>query len=702
MIIFMKQHIKLLVWLWLITPALHAQQLSFAAKEVRKEIWGTFDTDFTATVVPEKWSKESAVVLGKSFRFEYGRKRGSQQIYKRTYLRERIKLIDKAAVEEYSEFKFKQIDYSWGDKLYFGIKVIKPDGTEKEIPLSESVKMETQKGSEKMSYQKLAIPDLVPGDIIDYYIFSKELLSAATTSFLPEMAILLMSDYPIVRQKIVLAIDPDIYLNVRPLNNAPDFIYNEEEDLYLLRDGNREKLEETLWFEAQRSVPTVKFQVFFEPQGFTGEKGTPKFSIEDKDVLNYLKDFPQKTKMASNFYKKFKAYLKTSNKRNLGNEEKLKEAYYFFRHIYQIGMLEQAIVFQKVDLDRIKTDKDFVNIMAYLLDKYKMDYEVVLAVSRKVAQLDHWILPKDVKMLLKVNGSKTYFLQNPVLYDLFGEINPEFQGVMGYSVPLHKPHNQRTVNKVTLPLLGYQEHTDYTRSEVWMIDDMKALRVKQKTVLAGARRGLYQSLMVNPYSVIEESFPKYGTKIKSNSDKNVFIRKSLNDKRKETFKEVLGKEYDLNIMELKTLKVTQNGMWDNQPELKFEHEFVMPSLSKKIGQNYIFEAGKLIGTQITLKMLNKKRVHDIYMPYARSFKNELIIHLPKGYSVQGLNKLQKKVENETGGFTSSAKLQGQDLIITTYKYYTHHYEPKTQWDKMKAFLKTAHQFTQQKLLLKKQ
>lgn len=698
----MKQHIKLFVWLWLIAPALQAQQLSFAAKEVRQEIWGTFDTDFTATAVPQKWNKESAVILGKSFRFEYGRKRGSQQIYKRTYLRERIKLIDKAAVEEYSEFKFKQIDYTWGDKLYFGIKVIKPDGTEKEIPLSESVRMETQKGTEKVSYQKLAIPDLVPGDIIDYYIFAKELLSSATTSQLPQMSILLMGDYPIVRQKIVLAIDPDIYLNVRPLNNAPDFIYNEDEDLYLLRDGNREKLEETLWFEAQRSVPAVKFQVFFEPQDFTGKKGSPKFSIEEKDVLNYFKAFPQKTKMASNFHKKFRAYLKSSNQRKLSNEAKIKEAYYFFRHIYQIGMLEQAIVFQKVDLDRIKTDRDFINIMAYLLDKYKLNYEVVLAVSRKVASLNDLILPKDAKMLLKVNGSKTYYLQNPVLYDFFGEISPELQGVTGYSVPLYKPQNQRTVNKVQLPLWGHKYHTDYTRTEVWMIDDMKALKIKQQTVLNGARRGLYQSMMVNPYSVIEESFPKYGTKIKSNSDKNVFIRKNLNDKRKETYKEILGKEYDLKVMELKVLKVTQNGMWDDKPELKFESEFIAPNLSKKIGQNYIFEAGKLIGTQINLKMLNKKRVHDIYMPYARSFKNELIIHLPAGYSVQGLSKLQKKVTNETGGFESSAKLEGQNLIITAYKYYKRNHEPKTQWNKMKSFLKTAHQFTQQKLLLKKQ
>ncbi|EAY28081.1 DUF3857 domain-containing protein [Microscilla marina] len=692
----------LFVLLWLALPALHAQQLSFAAKEVRQEIWGTPDADFTATAAPTKWSKESAVILGKSFRFEYGRKSGSQKIYKRIYLRERIQLIDKAAVEEYSEFTFKQIDHTWGDKLYFGIKVIKPSGVEKEIPLSESVKMQTQKGSETVSYQKLAIPDLVPGDVIDYYIFSKEILSAATTTQLPEMSILLAGDYPTVRQKVVLAIDPNIYLNVRALNNAPDFVYNEEEDLYLLRDGNREKLSKSLWFIEQRSVPTVRFQVFFSPQKFTGKKGKPKFSITPADVLNSMQEYPKKSKAAVDFYKKFKAYLKASNKRKLSNEEKLKEAYYFFRHQYQISMLEQAIVFQKVDLSRIKTDKDFVNIMAYWLNKYKFEYEVVVAVSRKIARLADWIIPQEASLLLKVNGKQSYYLQNPVLYDYFGEIRPELQGVQGYSLPLHKPHPQRKVSKIRLPLPGHPYHTTYYRTEVWMEEALQTLRIKQKTVLAGASRSGYQTLMVNPYEIIEESFPKYGTKIQSNNAKNQRIRQRMNEERNAGFKLTLKAEYNNELVALHQLNVIENGIWHHKPRLRFESEFVMPNLAKKVGQNYIFEAGRLIGKQVDIKILKKKRVYDVYMPYARSFKNELIIHLPKGYTIQGIDKLQKKVTNETGGFESSATLQAQRLVITTYKYYTRYYEPVTQWDKIRAFLKAAHQFTQQKLLLKKQ
>lgn len=696
------QKIRFAIFLFLFVHffSIQAQQLSPAAKEVRQEIWGAFDKDFTATVVPEKWHQESAVVLGKSFRFEYGKKRGYQEIYQRIYLRERIKLLDKAAVEEYSEFKFKQIDQTWGDKLYFGIKVIKPDGKEKEIPLNESVKIETKQGSQTSSYQKLAIPDLVPGDIIDYYIFSKEILSAATT-LLPPRSILLAGDYPIVRQKIVLAIDPEIYLNVRAFNNAPDFTYDQEEDLYILRDGNREKLEKSLWFYEYRSIPVLKFQVFFKKQTFTGKKGKAKFDITKEDILKYVEKIPQKNKAVTSFYKKFRAYLKANKKHRISNEEKLKEAYYFFRHQYQIAMLEQVLVYQQIDLNRIKVDKDFINIMAYLVSKYRLDYEVVLALPRKIANLEDWIIPEDIALLLKINGSKTLYLQNPVLYDYYGEVRPELQGVTGYSVAANVSPAKRSVKKIRLAEKSHRDHTSIYKTEIWMDENFKTLKVKQKVALAGANRGIYQSFMINPYDIISENFPKYGTKVKTDIGENSALRKRLDEERNQSFKLSLKNDYDKEILSLDKLTLTEKGMWDNKPQLRFESEFTMQNLTKKIGQNYIFEVGKLIGKQIDLKMLSKKRQYDVYMPYARSFKNELIIHLPNGYQVQGIDKLQKKVVNETGGFESSASLKNQDLIIKTYKYYSHNYESVKKWSQMEDFLKAAYQFTQQKLLLKK-
>ena len=117
----------------------------------------------------------------------------------------------------------------------------------------------------------------------------------------------------------------------------------------------------------------------------------------------------------------------------------------------------------------------------------------------------------------------------------------------------------------------------------------------------------------------------------------------------------------------------------HQGRLKFAHKMLHPETDKK----------------------EKERKNNIYMIYPRSFENEITLEIPAGYTVAGLDKLNKKVENETGGFVSSAVVTGNKLVIRTNKYYKNYYEPNSNWTKMIQFLDASYQFTQEKVLLKK-
>jgi hypothetical protein len=66
-----------------------------------------------------------------------------------------------------------------------------------------------------------------------------------------------------------------------------------------------------------------------------------------------------------------------------------------------------------------------------------------------------------------------------------------------------------------------------------------------------------------------------------------------------------------------------------------------------------------------------------------------------------LDKLASNVENSTGGFVSSAKVENGKLIVETYKHYDVRFAKKTEWTGVVAFINAAHNFTQQKILLKK-
>jgi hypothetical protein len=110
---------------------------------------------------------------------------------------------------------------------------------------------------------------------------------------------------------------------------------------------------------------------------------------------------------------------------------------------------------------------------------------------------------------------------------------------------------------------------------------------------------------------------------------------------------------------------------------------------------------KLIEAQTEIKDKQKKRDRDIYMKYARSFLNEINFTIPDGYSVDGLEALNKEVKNNTGGFISTAKIEGNILKITSKKYYSGNYFPASDWPKMVEFLNAAVDFTKAKVLLKK-
>ena len=136
--------------------------------------------------------------------------------------------------------------------------------------------------------------------------------------------------------------------------------------------------------------------------------------------------------------------------------------------------------------------------------------------------------------------------------------------------------------------------------------------------------------------------------------------------------------------------------------MTYKDQFQLENLTKRAGKNYLFEVGKLIGGQVAIGEDEQERNHDIFMPYPRAYLNEISVEIPAGYSVEGLDKLNIDVQNSTGGFVTTAKMNGQQLVLTTHKFYNHQFEKAAQWSDMTTFLEAAYDYTQTKVLLKKQ
>src|SRR5687768_5606842 len=71
-------------------------------KKVNKEIFADDDPNFKLTAVPEKWNNASAVIINQKFEFTY--MRDNKGINYDEKVRRRVKLNDKASLEEFSYF----------------------------------------------------------------------------------------------------------------------------------------------------------------------------------------------------------------------------------------------------------------------------------------------------------------------------------------------------------------------------------------------------------------------------------------------------------------------------------------------------------------------------------------------------------------------------------------------------------------------
>ena len=128
---------KIFILCLLIATTINAQD----NLKIRDFFWGKQDTHSKTVAIPDKWKNESAVIIYKFDFYDY-HKFGKNVNYT-SAKRIRVKLLDEAAVKEFSEFTFTERFLS--SKGYamkrgtnsIGIKVIKPDGIENILDVSK-------------------------------------------------------------------------------------------------------------------------------------------------------------------------------------------------------------------------------------------------------------------------------------------------------------------------------------------------------------------------------------------------------------------------------------------------------------------------------------------------------------------------------------------------------------------------------------
>lgn len=664
-------------------------------KKIKAEIWGNTQAEFKITQIPKQWENESAVII--ATRLDYSLTKSTTE---NVYSHHRIKLLDKAAVKEFSELSFneKYVNTNLFGKAnsysFVGVKIIKANGTEKEVDLSKAVKADDDSRKE----MKFAVPDLEVGDIIDYFSAGKQIYKDVYPPDIYEN-FLFEGEYPVMKRVVQFRFTKGTTLESKVYNGAPDFIKTDEdkEMVYTLVDTMRNKSEDLLWTYDHRTAPELRY------------KKTSYFASSiEFSATSYVTGYDPNLSNIGFILDYFDANFKNET----DPKKIVNELYYLLRNPLYLK------AYFSIEPDHpMGADYDgdlFFRLINKVLIKRKIAHNVMLLPSAEVGPLNEHLNLSTCDAVIRVNTTPPMYLGRVAPFSMINEIPATLEGmegVVGSIWPRKFPDNDqsKSVPKSTQD----QNSTTTTMTVALNPEDNSKLNVNRNTVSKGHNKRTHQYLAVTNYDYLKAyDLPKYQAKSSSlmssilkkyNEEKKKLEQRQAQDYniRDTKLKEDIESSMEVKVSDYKNFKLKSLGMWEESPNIEYSDDFTIENVTKKAGPNYILELPKLIEAQTEIKDKQKKRDRDIYMKYARSFLNEINFTIPDGYSVDGLEALNKEVKNNTGGFISTAKIEGNILKITSKKYYSGNYFPASDWPKMVEFLNAAVDFTKAKVLLKK-
>ena len=708
------------------------------------------DESFEAMEAPEKWKNESAVTLSQSQHFTYG-KEGKKKVSESILFRKRVKLQDETAVKEFAERFYNETPEITPSHKISGVmsamialykttfatayevdvvfNIIKPNG---EVIKVDSFDSYTKTISYvEVEAQKLIIPELEVGDIVDYAYKKRQVLRPFDTESFDTVFVKLTQDYPIVKQTIEIDLGEGISSTIKSLNGAPKFQAIVAGKQYQMMDEMRHKTSNEKWALSYRSEPAIKFQAHYSERINTEGESAEGLSVKELEVI-----LNHKIEEASG-YKHKSTLLKYINQHHPDEKNKRKlvnSIYYYFRHIVKGSESEYFTPepplsgWDMVGLSKAETkaaigeqsniqlqitevsDLDFVKTLSEVFEELGIKASIQAAMPRFFGSVEELVSPEELTLFLKVQ-----LKSGDVILTNFGrdtQVGDYPEALEGAQIVYQNPKLSEDASR--LPSGTFKDNHTEILTTIGFNEDMDALNLTRSVSHIGKQRSRYSKDIVVSSDFLAKEYEKYPSlvEMKGSAAGKKYERENQSEEMKERkevekpkrlilSKSLAAKELQTKISKYKKFKLLQDGRYHTKPKLKYQEEISVEDLLQESNGTYTIEIGKFIGIQEKITEDMQGRSHDIYFPYAQSFNYEITLNTPASHTIESLESLNTSVDNETGSFISVAKLEGNQLIIEAHKAYKNSFEPKENWTKMLEFLEAAYQFSQQKVVLKK-
>ena len=158
--------------------------------------------------------------------------------------------------------------------------------------------------------------------------------------------------------------------------------------------------------------------------------------------------------------------------------------------------------------------------------------------------------------------------------------------------------------------------------------------------------------------------------------------------------------------EYKTMKTENDGTdFIGKKPFIMEISYDGKDLIQKAGGNYLFSVGQTIGKQMELYQENK-RTMPIEIDYPHSYERKIRIILPKGATVQNLEKFNMDYKTDINGkpeavWKSSYTKTGDEIVVENTEFYRIINYPLDKFEDYRAVINAAADFNKVVLIIKK-
>lgn len=734
-----------------------SKQIDFLKGNLKNNPLLKEDDDFKSASPSEKWSSESAVILCQKTMFGFDKKgvsagkrigrniwgalfaiptfgaslyfanaRNETKILVEETERRRILLRDKFALDQYSVLYFRL--NAEGDA--FAAQVIKKDKSIQPVEITDAVRVEDVKSVPTVfrsytdqrfgtyyrpAYYKVAIPDLEEGDIIEYEFKNFNTQSYTNNPNYKEfdpVYYVCNREMPVARQIIeVVTEDDKYYIGYRSLKGAPDFTQTSGggKKIYRWVDDNREKLIDTRYVNEFVEQPSVKFQVIYARNSsksfvwFKDEQDM-KRDLSSEELADKVKTFwfnPSKLQSTGDYTAGLRSSIdntvssiyKSMKKKGItegSDDDYVRKAYYSIRAQTLYGNW---------------SDFAFAKVFSGLLNQKKLPHEVIVTTSNLRTQLTKVAFTQEIAWVVKYKGK---YYCNPDEH-----LNPEEVPVYLAGNACIRFNNKDEKSSVAdvIPISDTASNVIATQIKANLDAEMINL-VVDKTVEA---KGLVKNDIIDDVVALtpfmESDFRNYdgvsmweGLSSDGQSkaiDEFTKEKKEWKEEKPKMMKALAENEYNTKVEKYNNFRLEQDGRNSRKRFIRYNEDFILGGLTAIAGPDIVVSLPVLVGNQPKIAKDERGRTVPINVHYPRKLLWHIEMTIPEGYTVKGIEGLNKKVENSCGIFSSVVTSEGNKVIIDVKKVYKASQFETAAWSQMLQILDEAYNFSQSKIILKK-